>query len=382
MPTTLPSHSAMMTSLYPREMGLLGNHLKLAPEADTLAERLKAAGFATAALISAIPLAAETGFNQGFDEYFCPVQSEQRAPRMRQRAGQWLEQNKDKRFFLFLHLFDPHAPYQPPDDLRGAFDVPTNVRLPPASEFKAGHVPADVRAASINAYDAEIRFADARIGAVLDDLDRLGLREKTVVVFVSDHGETLDELCDAYKYGFDHGEFLYPREIRIPMIVRLPEAMGLESAGGVHDAQVSTLDLMPTLLELLGVPCLSPYQGISLVETLRGNDGGADRMVVVQRHAFPAAPNAWMKGDEFAILHGGLLAIESDGRGPGLFDLTADPMAVNDLHAERRAEYDEMIRALDLWRGMALPGKFGASSAVSEEQRNKLQETGYLDGAG
>ncbi|RMF74612.1 MAG: hypothetical protein D6744_14330, partial [Planctomycetota bacterium] len=261
MPSTLPSHTAMMTSRYPWEVGVQQNGCKIAKAADMLAERLARRGFATRAVVSAAPLHSETRFDQGFAEFY---EGAWRAETTRGHAGDLLRQVAGERFFLFVHFFDPHTPYEAPPEYADMFGAPHEPQ--PPSKYQMTR---EMCAAGIDAYDAEIRYTDAMVGDLLRDLDELGLRDRTIVVLVSDHGETLDESFERANYAFFHGQTLYRRELHIPMILSAPAAV-LDARPAVHELDVSTLDLLPTLLELLGAPPEGVIRGRSLVPLMRG----------------------------------------------------------------------------------------------------------------
>ena len=238
MPTTLPSHTAMFTSLYPSLVGVEANGSRVDPSAHTLAERLAERGFTTGAFISAPTLDPEFGLDQGFGTYDSAA-GKRRGDETRERASAWLREHRDERLFLFVHLFDPHTWYDAPTAQLKMFRAPPGP-LPPERSFLTGQDqlgPAQ-RTAITAAYDAEIRFADEQLGRLLSELENLGLDDSTLVVVTSDHGETLDELIDTYAYGYDHGEFLHRRELNVPLIIYVP---GKDVEGRVHAEPVTSL---------------------------------------------------------------------------------------------------------------------------------------------
>lgn len=389
MPTTLPSHASMFTSLYPAQLGVHRNGLTVPDEADCLAERLRSQGYETAAFVSGTPLHPKFGLDQGFDTYVAPPDREWPAQRVRREASKWLAANGGNPFFCFVHFFDPHTWYDPPDAWRKLLDAPAG-RQPPARGFVASATsPArpeftpDRNAAAIRAYDAEIRFADAEIGALLDDLDRLGLASRTIVVLVSDHGESLDELLDRFGYAFDHGEFLYRAELRIPMILRLPETLGLGGAT-THDDVVSTLDLMPTILELVGAPLEEPFEGRSLAPLFTGGTL-APRPVVSERRIMTSpeirdAPVA-LGAREHSVIDGGWHWLQCE-RGDELFDMTSDPEERTNLLGDDATRQARMTETLERWRTSAGEPIFAAAAGGTEDPAlvRQLKALGYLGG--
>jgi len=274
MPTTLPSHASMFTSRNPSQLDVLRNGVTVPAGADTLAERPRSRGYGTAAFVSAATLDAELGLDQGFDSYVEVTtggRPEGRAADTRAAATAWIRDHVSEPFLCFAHLFDPHARYDPPAAMRERFSVPEGSFPVVGFGFLDGEDTGDPAhtAATRRAYDAEIASADAAIDALLDTLASTPAGERTIVVLVADHGGTLDELIDRYGYGFDHGEFLYRRELRVPLLLRIPAGSPFPPAG-VHSEPVSTLDLLPTLAVLLGLPPDPGAEGRSLVPLLAG----------------------------------------------------------------------------------------------------------------
>ena len=313
IPSTLPSHASMLTSLYPSSLGVRGNGQRVPQEANTLAERLGARGYRTAAFVSEIPLDASTGIDQGFQTYNGPgdfaireaihwIRDEQFTdpteldrPDLRSKVDAIVNRQSESKsvsqpFFAFVHLFDPHARYNvhsdSPEGLRvphGAYPGQRGVIENP-DDFTPEHIER-----TIKAYDAEIHHADRRIGELLEALGSFGVADRTLVIFVSDHGETLDELLDEIPYGFDHGEFLHTRELRVPLVIALPKNFGGETPA-IHRQPVSTIDLMPTILEIIGATCDAPCEGRSLVPLLFGDDLPSRAVFSERRWVSPEIP--------------------------------------------------------------------------------------------
>ena len=240
-PITLPSHSTLLTGLEPHRHGVRHNGIhRLDDRVTTLAERLSAAGYATGASVGAMVLRAESGIAQGFEFFDDAIEAggdhaegSRRAEDVNRPAMAWLEATPEP-FFLFVHYYDPHRPYAPP--------------APYAAEASS-------------AYAGEIRYADAQLGALLAHLERLGRIENTLVVVTADHGEGLgehDELTHAYA--------IYDATQHVPLVMRGP---GLPQ-GVVVEEIARTADLMPTLMDWLGLPELRDIDGESLAPLWRG----------------------------------------------------------------------------------------------------------------
>ena len=245
IPMTGPSHFSMFTGRYPQEHGARINGVSLPGDTKwlTVPQVLRRFGYTSGAFVSAWPLIGRlTQLNRTFDHYneelgrsYQVFHSMRWAEDVTPPALRWLQDHKDeKNLFLWVHYFDPHEPY----NLREEFADPQQVREPhPDIPEYAQQVQNRIRR-----YDSEIGYADKYIGMLLDRIDNLGMRESTLVVLVSDHGEGLGE------QGFvGHGRWLYESTTHVPWIMRLP---GRIRPGTVIEQNVSTLDLAPTLLDL------------------------------------------------------------------------------------------------------------------------------------
>jgi len=238
-PLTLPAHSSVFTGLYPPRHTVRDNQpLPLPRSAETLAERARAAGYQTAAFVSSIAVGGVFGLGQGFDVYGQPhrVQrpgsyvGERRAGETVLDARAWLAARDPSRpFLLWVHLFDPHAPYDPPPAFAGG-----------------------------QPYLGEVKCMDFAVGQLVADLKELGLWDETFVVVVGDHGEGLGDNDES-----THGLYCYPATIRVPFLVRDPG--GEAARRGEHSLEiVSVVDVYPTLVEALGLGAPGDVDGLSL----------------------------------------------------------------------------------------------------------------------
>ncbi len=383
MPTTLPAHAAMFTSLYPSQLGVRANGEQLPESASTLAEDLQRAGFVCAAFVSAVPLHSSSGIDQGFSHYDQPAGAERPGDQTTERALAWLAQRDQTRFFCFVHLYDPHTWYTAPKELCAEFGAPFS-KLPSEREYIADPTrwSAQTRRESEHAYDAEIAFADRQVGRLLDELERLGLAQDTLVVVTSDHGETLTELLDAAGYAFDHGEFLHERELRVPLILRLGQPGSLPPRG-VHGECVSSLDLKPTILELLDVASTAPMSGRSLVDVLAGKPTqpflsfSERRRLTRQELEHP--PHAWLQGEERSLATASHVLIQASGREHQLYDLRQDPACRTNVIQDQADVAASLGAALEVWsKGLVPPGAAaGRPPATSDELLRQLRSLGY-----
>ncbi|MCB9759567.1 MAG: sulfatase [Alphaproteobacteria bacterium] len=291
-PLTQPAHLSILTGQPTTETGVVVNGTQLGERGAMIQHRMKAAGYTTGAAVSGFPLHSKYGWDQGFDLYdddfgaipglhrlslthaseqlLLPGNTlrEREGAGATRRARQFIERNADGAWFFWLHLFDPHAPYEALD----VADAPTDG---PPLDLPGYWPPPHRRITSadwlIHAYDAELARVDGYTGQVIATLERLGLLEDTVVVVTADHGESLTE----HGLLFDHGEDLYDPSLRVPLVVRAP---GVGQSGARVGCQVSVIDLVPTVEALVGLPP-AEAQGRSLVPALRG-EGCADTPVV------------------------------------------------------------------------------------------------------
>ena len=244
VPTTLPAHSSMLTGTIPPVHGMHDNLSYRLDDANvTLAEMLGERGYTTGAIVSSFVLDSKFNLSQGFDtdddrfeeEHKILLLGERKGDETTRLARQWLEDHRDENFFLFLHYYDPHHDYDPPEPFASRF----------ADDLYAG----------------EIAFVDHGVGQVVDKLEELGLIDSTWIVLTSDHGEMLGEHGER-----DHGYFIYQSALEVPLIIRPP---GLTEPRQV-DQTVGLIDIVPTLAGILGLDPPPAAQGDDLSPLLSG----------------------------------------------------------------------------------------------------------------
>src|SRR6266436_6220189 len=271
VPLTWPSHAAIFTGTYPFHNGVQDfTGQPLSDRFRTLAESLKDHGYATGAVVSSFVLDRSWGLARGFESYddaFAGQEFllknlglvERRAEESVNHAVGWLEAHPKQPFFLWLHLYDPHSPYNPPEPFRSQY-----AKQP---------------------YEGEIAYADSQLGRLFTWLKQApnSLYDNTLIVFLSDHGESLGEHGER-----EHGFFVYDSTVRVPVILKPPKSASL-AAQRVADA-IETIQVGPTVLELVGVqdPIQKQFQAASLVPLVNGKPHGPVRPA----YSDPAAPNA------------------------------------------------------------------------------------------
>jgi arylsulfatase A-like enzyme len=390
-PRTNPSLAALFTSNYPHENGVRNLLLPLEPENRTLAEVLRAAGYATGAVQTHPRLVKASGLAQGFDDYDDDVAAHPLANQACAKAADWVrEASRGSRpWFLWIHLMDPHWTYEPPapwrtryvaDDPRTTevYEALLNRRLTIGPIIFENTMPPDEVASFVGLYDGELRFTDDALGSLLRSLRESGVEGKTLVVVTADHGESLGE----HNYFFEHGDLGSEPEVHIPLLFRWP---GTLPGGRTVASTVESIDVAPTVLELAGLPAETSFRGRSLRGYLDGTNA-ADRSCFgetdmsfheenfVREIPGVAGKTRWMRKGPFKLTF-----VPHRHKQPDwiLFDLAADPGELVDA-GERFPEVREaMRRELGAW--MAEDTGKERDYHVGEESRRQLRSLGYVN---
>lgn len=337
MPTTLPAHASLLTSLYPTQLSVRRNGEKVPREATTLAKILQTSGYSTAAFVSSYSLHKPYGLNKGFQTYDDTGRRiEQSAARTLSKVTVWLQNhNNTKPFFLFVHFMDPHTFYHAPEVFRKRFGA-IDKRLPPERQFvkNPGQFTSELVSKTIAAYDAEIAYADWAVGKLMFELERLGMDKHTLVVFTSDHGESLNELIPRYSYAFDHGEFLYAHQLHIPLVIHAPRIVSLGQER-VHTITVSIIDIMPTILEILGIEPPSFMRGSSLLSVIQGKQV-SQGSVFSERPSHAGMLKPYLSGEAYSIIENKWHLISSTNGDDELYNLVDDAGEIHNLKQERK----------------------------------------------
>lgn len=285
MSLTRPSHFSIFTGRYPREHGVLNNQIALPDVELTLAEILRDEGYHTGAFVGVNLLGSGSGALQGFETFAAPqAQLEWPASRVVGRANEWLEAlPAGAPFFLWVHLFDPHQPYDPPEAFREDDDPALAARFPALgwaellqiAKQNGGHISAEVLEYGKSLYRAEVAAVDLWTGRLLDRVDRLRTRDRVMVVFTADHGE-----CFENGIFFEHSDCLFEGGVRVPLLVRYPPQF---RAGRRVSSLVSNVDIAPTVLRAVGLRVPASMS----VAPLQESDETSDRYVLLQNPFYP-----------------------------------------------------------------------------------------------
>jgi arylsulfatase A-like enzyme/Tfp pilus assembly protein PilF len=355
-PLTRPSHVSLLTGLLPTRTGIRDNvSPAVLPRVPLLAERLRGAGFTTAGFVSSVVLDGGAGLARGFEVYDDDLGGDPEDPRFldtAQRRGDltlalataWLETRRAApRLFLWLHLYDPHDPYEPP---------------PPYAERFAGRP-----------YGGEVAWTDELVGRLDATLERLGLAANTLLVLTADHGEGLGDHGEEL-----HGFFVYESTLRVPLLLRGPGVR----PGTRLTGPWGLVDVLPTVLELLGLPVPADLDGRSLAAELAGAPPSPDRPLYAES-LVPRLHFGW--SELRAVRRGRYKYIEAPR--PELYDLAADPGETTNLLPRHRRELHALRGALAELRraeeaaAAELPG---GTEALPPELAAQLAALGYLGG--
>jgi arylsulfatase A-like enzyme/Flp pilus assembly protein TadD len=348
VPVTLPAHATIFTGLLPSRHGVRSNGLfRLDPDTTTLAERLRERGYATGAFIAAVVLDRRYGLDQGFDVYDDLMDArdpashvgfpQRRGEKVAAAALEWLGRIEEQPTFLWVHLFDPHEPYDPPEPERSRY---------PGSP-----------------YDGEIAYVDRVIGKLLDGYKSVGRYRDAVILLTADHGESLGEHGER-----SHGIFIYDATVHVPLILK---AAGI--APGLRiEAQVGHVDLFPTLLALVGAEIPGDLDGDSLLPWFRGSPPAAGAPAYLES-LYPRLHHGWAE-------YRGVRSVEwkfITAAGRELYHLRSDPDETKDLALARP---DELERFRTLLRDEFPPDVDNGSTRVepSPAERRRLEALGYV----
>jgi len=282
MPLTRPAHASILTGLYPDQHGVLTNHQILPEEVLTLAETLRDIGYQTAGFTGIRFLNRRSGLAQGFDAFGAPKNKKEkpRAKKVVERAIEWLgDADSERPILLWVHVYDPHQPYDPPQEFRRGIDPGLEQRIPAirwsalnrVARTNNGDVPEDVFELALDYYRGEVEYTDFWIGRLLEKFNLRRESRGSMVVVTADHGE-----CFENGNHFEHADCLYEGALRVPLIVRYPNGVG---AGQRVDRRVSNLDITPTVLQQLSLPLPENLAGLPLQDDF-SEDGS--RVVLVR----------------------------------------------------------------------------------------------------
>jgi len=379
-PWTLPSHMSIMTSLYPSFHGVVNKSSRLADEHVTLAELLQQGGYQTAAFTDGGLVSGSFGFDQGFDVYeddWAGIE------KILPKAKKWLDKNKSKPFFLFIHCYDIHDPYNPPPPYNSIFHdftysgplVPSGQKLLAARKRKLKVTNEDLRH-FIALYDGGIRYVDDKIGDFFSYLRDSELYDSSLIIITSDHGEEFEE-----HGSFLHWQLYYEPNLHVPLIMHIPNYPERELR---ISERVQSIDLLPTIVDLAGLTTHPEAQGRSLLPLIKGNENLPNNPAptvsqeTANNYFFSFAEteinniNVWS-----AITTSGYQLI-SYPKSHELFNLESDPVAKINIAHDR----GDIIKRVQLHYNELYSTKPDYTSSAIEleiKTRKQLEALGYID---
>lgn len=351
-PITLPSHASILSGQYPITHGARNNGTHHVPEdVITIAEQLNDSGFSTGAVVSALVLDSRYGLDQGFDFYDDNLAHAEKAPMFMfretkasdtsQRAIKFLKERNGERWFLWVHFFDPHANYSPP-------------------QFYLDKANGD-------SYDGEIAYADSGLGEIMQFLQKTRQLDETLVVMTADHGDSMGEHGES-----THGMFVYDATTHVPLLMMHPQlAQGMQVNG-----TVSSVDITPTVLDLLDVKAQTKFDGISFASDIRpGAKGIVKRPPVYQEAMTPYYNHGWssvraVRDDQARYL----MAPTAE-----FYDMFRDPNELNNLLPGAESQAKAYIDTLDSYLADGEADSKGDDiRSMDPEMRSALAELGYV----
>jgi len=354
VPLTSPSHISILSGTYPQFHHVNDFGMPLAKSIPYLPQILHDHGYKTAAFVGSVILdpksGAVPGFERGFDTYEANFQSaqpggdryktlEHRGADVVAEALAWLKQNPRGTTFMWIHLFDPHAPYDPPEPFKSRY--------------------------ASNPYDGEIAYADSVLGDFFDQLKKRGLFDSALIAVMADHGEAFGEHGER-----SHGIFLYDETIHVPLVFKMP---GATSAGMRVDSRTRLVDVTPTILTRLGILPPKTMQGESLLPLMKPATKPVDRPAYAETD-YPYRDFGWSALR--ALRSGKYLVVEAPRK--ELYDQVSDPQAGHDLSASAPAITQTLIASLDAFRDKTASSAKPAALASSPQLQHQLASLGYV----
>jgi arylsulfatase A-like enzyme/tetratricopeptide (TPR) repeat protein len=360
-PLTPVSHATIFTGTYPQFHQVLDFPMPLIKDLPFAPDILRAHGYHTAAFIGSLaldPAGGAPGFDRGFDTYFADFHSKDfhekdRYKTVERRAGDvvahalaWLKEHPQGPFFMWVHLYDPHDPYDAPEPYKTRFTK--------------------------EPYDGEIAYMDSVVGNFFRELKARNLYDGSAIAVMSDHGESLG------AHGEDtHGVFLYDETIQVPLVIKLPHAAGV---GKRIENRVELVDVLPTLLQVVGVDVPAEVQGISLLGMMKAGNGEAaetlrDRPAYAETD-YPRTSFGW--SSERSLRTGKYLYIHAPRQ--ELYDQTVDPSAGRDLSGTSTAVTNTLAEQLNVFRAKTGSSRQAPKAVVDPTAQEKLAALGYVSG--
>jgi len=403
---TIPAVGSILTGLFPFSHGATPK-TKMSPKIKTWAQRMNNLDYKTCAFVGGAYFSKEFGFDTGFDEFHqdkesCGLARKQRLFDNQKELFKWLDENKDENFFLFLHGFDVHVPFEPPKEFAEKFcstekvEIDTNLLNLMAVQLREKKITEKQVKRASDLYDAEINYFDNRLGGLFDEIKRLGLWDNSYIIVTSDHGIAFMEHGEISYGGFN----FYDELLKVPLMIKRPG----EHEGKKIKALARHIDIMPTILDLEGVKFGDEIAGESLKETFEKgfNESSADsyyenssksrfirayrnskwKIIEKKMHTSKAirriSPKtffAYLK-NFFKVMKSAELRSQLGGK-IELYNISVDPEEKENLAGKNPEKLAELMEKMDSFKERHV--KFKSESAeLSPETQQKLKTLGYL----
>ena len=394
VPSCIPARYALMTGLYPQTHGVRDREI-LDSKYQTLQGIFKRNGYKTAAFVSGFVLKHDlSGLNNNFDLYqdrfslvfdgfklmrifehlgcLPMINGDRKADYTNRLVIPWIKRYSNKRFFLWLHYYDPHIPYEPPrrlrkqKSLRGQFSPATQWEM---GGLKKAALSEELINSMLNLYNGEIVYCDEKIGEIMEVIEEVGLKEETLIVLTSDHGEGFE-----HDYYFSHGDRLYESGIHVPLFFRYPKG-GLPSGREIAD-QVQLIDVPPTILALTGLTAEEEMEGRDLSPLLYGRIQDTDFSAYSES---PWRNNIATKGPMRSVRTNEWKYIYTvDSAEEELYNIKKDPLEEKNLVSIEKEIAAELKEELFEWMVPLTSIESGKKPAVDRLTIEKLRSLGYM----
>jgi len=381
---SLPAYASIFTSRYSSQHKAVADHIShpkisnvilLSESEITLAEILKKNGYITAAFTDGAETAKIFNIDQGFDIYNDDAGG---IKNINQRVFSWMEENQNNKFFLFVQAYDPHSPYEPPGHFRSLFQSDKQKELEKNAVFTDkdnidedfdGEIDEDMELTEdmiynfVALYDGEIAYTDKHIGELFRKIDELGLRDSTLIIFTSDHGEEFKE-----HSGLRHGQTVYDEVIHVPLIFANEKLFSQKRINN----QVRSIDIAPTILEILNIPIPEVMMGKSLVGLMNG-ESESERLAISESEA---RDKLSCRSLTYKLI------LTHDTSQLEIFNLQNDPGEKKDIHAhnDELSIYKKCLVKISQWKKLAEDSALVSrvhNMEYDDKLKKQLQELGY-----
>ncbi|RMF95993.1 MAG: hypothetical protein D6734_04645, partial [Candidatus Schekmanbacteria bacterium] len=387
--TTEPSHTSIFTGTYPRTHGLRKNGDKVTnPNLNFLHSWLKKRGFTTAAITSRTLFSSEELGWPKFDFESYPRTRKHRSKRREifvakyayKRAKDWIDNNYEKDFLLFVHFWDPHWPYIPPAPYRSRFNngfkgYETRPSKRSFIKDKNKYSPEEMEY-TVSMYDGEIAFTDEYVTKLVRYVESKipSTSEPPLIIITADHGDVMGEMQEKLNFVFDHGETLNFGEVYIPLIIKWE---GRIPAGKIFDDLVESVDIAPTILDLLEERGKFNYEGKSFAPLLFGKDYIPKDALFEQKRDYQGHPIAFVNAPEYAVTTKKWRLIVNDVRGIELYDVINDRLEQTNLAEKYPDVVKNLLAKLDDWKAKHPPAP-RYEGKMSKKKTDVLKSLGYI----